>query len=202
MDPITASMLAAGTIGSAGASVWSAQSANAANKKMAREQMAFQERMSNTAYQRQMADMKAAGINPMLALSQGGGANSPSGATAQMQSEYANASSSAMEVARTVAELKNLQETNKKIQSDTKLNEALANSARTTEIGLSADNQRKKLYGQLYGEANSAVDLARSAIRNFKVNEVKKSSDLSKYHVEDRSKWSLPYLINISKVRD
>lgn len=93
--PITAGLITAG--GGVLSSIFgglfgkSAQSsANRMNIKLNRENRDWMERMSNTEWQRGVEDMKKAGMNPMLAYSQGG-ASSPSNSAATVMPEDAMA---------------------------------------------------------------------------------------------------------------
>lgn len=129
--------------------------ANKMNLQIARENREWQERMANTAHQREVVDLKAAGLNPILSATGGSGAATPSGSTATMgaarvEDALGKAVSSARDSASLGANLKTLpgqlalQETAVKAQEAS----TLASVASAKASSAQAENTAEKTRGE------------------------------------------------------
>lgn len=132
-----------GDIASAGLEMYGQERANRANKKMARETMAFQERMSSTAHQREVADLKAAGLNPILSAQKG--ASTPGGAQANFENSAKGMASN--------------YRGSKLVDKQAQLLDAQAKLADNNAAGVAYDNVPKKIMADLYSNFNSAAVL-------------------------------------------
>lgn len=114
LNPMAAGMLQTGIQGgfSIGGNLFSAREAKKArdfNYDLYREDRDWSEHMSNTAWQRGVTDMMRAGINPMMAVSQGG-AGQPNSAASVAQTGPISEVSGALNSAAKAANLLNLQQ--------------------------------------------------------------------------------------------
>jgi len=105
------------------------------NRRQIQSQRDYNTKMANTAYQRSMADMQKAGLNPMLAFSQGGAstpssslptAGGVSGDSARMENALGGFGKGLSKSVSTALQLKTIERELKKTDSDVLLQDALA----------------------------------------------------------------------------
>lgn len=126
---------------------------NRANKEEARTNRNFQRNMSNSAYQRGVIDLKKAGLNPMLAYSQGG-ASTPGGAQAQMENTAEGAISSALDIKRLKQEIQVMSSQEKKNTADAARSYADTGLANASAKGIIYQNEGKKFFGSMFRSVN------------------------------------------------
>lgn len=152
MDPLTSIVTGGAVLANTAGTVYS----NKKNAELAQKQMDFQERMSSTAHQREVEDLKSAGLNPILSAG-GSGASAPSGAKADIKSPTESTPSTVMQGLQTVNQKKLMEAevTNKQI-----------NNAKTAEEIKNLQIQRKQIAGESQSRAEMAkakADIARTA---------------------------------------
>lgn len=139
---------------------------NAQRIAAADAQMDFQERMSNTAHQREMTDLKKAGLNPLLSAKYGG-SSTPGGAMPSLVNSADSAASSAAAKRQQFLQERQLQSSIDNIEAQTNL----TNAKTVTEGGQPAMQQStRELQGTQAAGTRSTITLNEHQMRKLRTD--------------------------------
>jgi len=172
MDPVSGLASSMGGLASGFMSYLGAQEANRSNSQMAdasnqfgREsaqiQMNYQERMANSAHQRQIADLKKAGLNPLLSGT--GGATSPSGASAS--SSAATAENVVAPAITSAIEARNLGMALENQKQDLALKKAQTSETAMRTAVLAKDIPKAEILNEAYGVGKKVIQSIKGFIQ-------------------------------------
>lgn len=148
---------------------------NDAQRREARANRQFQERMSSTAVQRSVADYRAAGLNPALAYDKS--ASSPGGSVAQLDDAVGKGISTGLQAQQARAQVELLREQSRK--SFFEGNQAAANAAVAQAQAAPWAQEGPGSLRDLYGRSQAAAMAFQMASQPFQLNQLKALSELS-----------------------
>lgn len=176
IDPFFTGLIGAGI--SSAASLYSSKKSYEYARELSREQMAFQERMSNTAHQREVADLKAAGLNPILSVNSGASTPPGSAITGHM-SDLGDATTRGFSAGSNAA----IQKKQLALQQDMTEAEIRAKNASSAKDMELVENM--KVLRPLIGESYTAsADQARANASNLRAQIPKIAADIKRQLAE------------------